>query len=125
MSTYASIWSPDLTQSAGVSTPITNSVGSLATTTSSGVIQLGKHRLIRISFMVTPAAATIVGLRITFGLSTGTTAATPAATSMLLTNNQEIIFDTGETFDQMQLTNLAADNGSVTIAYTVTPLSKF
>lgn len=125
MSTYASVWSPDLTQAAGVSTPITNSVATLATTASSGIIQLGKHRLIRISFMVIPASASIVGLRATFGLSSGTTAGTPTAVSMLLTNNQEIVFDTGETFDQMQLTNLAADNGAVSIAYAVTPLSKF
>jgi hypothetical protein len=123
MATYGSVWSPDLVKDANL---IANSVGVLANS-ASGIIQLGKHRLFRVAAISQTSAPTtfIIALRITMGISTGVTAATPTSLSDFVLNNQECIFDTGEAFDQIQVASLTADNGAGNVAYCIMPLSKF
>ena len=106
-------------------TPITNSIGILATGTSSGVIILAKNRLYKVTFIANPTGANILGLRITLGLTTGTVAATPTGSNPLLINYHENVFSTGDMYDSLNLTNLAADNGAISVGYSVIPVSAF
>lgn len=120
MATMAATYTPDFPGSQA-----TGLVGTIATTANTGVIQIGKYRLFKIVVSVQPIAATAPILRFTLGISTGTTAPTPVATSPFVLGSGENIFETNGSYDQINLANLAADNGAVTVAYTILPLSKF
>lgn len=104
-------------------------VGTIATTASTGAIVLGTHRLFRIFCNdQTTATNTVIQfyLRFTMGNSkTGHAAITPTSTSPFFSSLQDIIFDTGDAYDSINLANLAADNTAVTIGYTILPLSKY
>ena len=122
MASYSSVWTVDY-QGAKA----TNFIGTIATTANTGALVVGKRRLIRIFLQnqTSPATASQYAIRFTLGLSTGTVAPTPDSTAPFFTSNQEFTIDTGDLYDEINLANLAADNGSVTIAYAIVPLSKF
>lgn len=101
-----------------------NIQGVLLTGESSGVITVGQHRIIHIASSVSPAASTRTAISFSLGLSTGTTAATPVATSPFFLGDEGWTIDTG-LYDQINLANLATYNGSSTITYSVSILSKF
>lgn len=119
MATQGASLIPDYqaTQGAGL-------VGTIATTANTGAIKVGVYRIFKLVFSVQPIAATPALLRFTLGNSTGTAAPTPVATSPLLRSDQENIFELNNVYDQINLANLAADNGAVTVAYSIIPLAK-
>lgn len=98
-------------------------VGTLATTVST-TVNLGKRRIYRLSFIVQPASSVNYALRFLLSNSAGA-APTVDVTSPFFQNNQENVFETGDNYDQITITNLAADNGAITLAYSFTPQSKF
>lgn len=123
MASGTSVWTIDYSV-----TPITNSIGVLSGgVTASGIIQVGKRRLVMISAssQVSPPTSLKIILRYTLGLSTGVTAASPSATSPFIYGDLSLIFDMGDYYDQLQLNSLTADNGAGAVAYCVTPVSKF
>ena len=100
-------------------------VGTIATTANTGAIVLGKYRLFKVVFDVQPGGTTgrSVLLRFTIGNSVlGHAAITPTATSPFLHSYQENIFELDGSVDSINLANLAADNGAITIAYNLLPL---
>ncbi len=101
--------------------------GTLLTGTSSGVITVGQHRLIHISAKVNTNGANRCGISYTLGnsVATGTTLApTPTASSPLFLGDEGYIVDTG-LYDQINLANIAAYNGAVTIVFSISLVSKF
>lgn len=120
MATYASILTVDFGQ---------EKVGTITVGTAIGAQTFSKRRLIRIyaSAAASTNAPAPVVLRYTLGLSTGTTAASPTSSSPFVVTNQEIIIDLGDTYDQINLNALAADNPESTpaIIYCLQPLTKF
>lgn len=101
--------------------------GTLTTGTSSGVITVGKYRLIHISAKVNTNGANRCALSFTLGNSaaTGTAPApTPTASSPFFLGDEGYIVDTG-LYDQINLANIAAYNGAVTVVYSISLLSKF
>lgn len=119
MATVTGIFTPSTEVYAGAPTR-TGTIASAASIT----ITLGRKRLYRFSFIVQPASSINFAMRFLLSNSAGATP-TVDATSPFFQNNQENVFETGEVYDQITITNLAADNGSVTLAYTFVPYSKF
>lgn len=119
MATLTSYLQPDYADSLG-----TNRQGSLATGISSGPITVGKNRFIHICASVAPISANRCALSYTMGNSTGTTAPTPVSTSPFLLGDEGYTFDTG-LYDQINVANLAAYNGAVSMSYSISLLSKF
>lgn len=121
MASITAIWGVDYSV-----TPITNSVG-VVTNSASGVIQLGKRRIVMIwgSSQVAPPSANKTILRYTLGLSTGVVAPAPSATSPFVFGDLGFPIDLGDYYDQIQIASLTADNGAGAVAYCVTPVSKF
>lgn len=122
MATMGGIFTPDYdgSQAAGF-------VGTIATTANTGAIILGKYRLWKIVFDVQPGGTTgrTVLLRFTIGNSViGHTAITPTATSPFFHSLQENIFEMDGSVDSINLANLAADNGAITVAYSILPLTR-
>jgi hypothetical protein len=118
MATMGGIFTPDYdgSQASGF-------VGTIATTANTGAIVLAKYRLWKLAFTVQPISASAPVLRVTFGNSvTGHTAITPTATSPFLHSFHENFFELDGSIDSINLANLAADNGAVTIAYAILPL---
>jgi len=108
------------------SVSISGAQGTLLTGTSSGVIAVGQHRLIHISATVVPVNTSRNCISYTFGNSaaTGTTPApTPTASSPFLLGDEGYVVDTGF-YDQNNLANIAAYNGAVSLAYSISLLSK-
>lgn len=101
-----------------------NTQGLLATTESSGVITVGAHRILHICASVSPVSSSRCALSYTLGNSTGTVAPTPGASSPFFLGDEGWSIDTGF-YDQINLANLSALNGGVTLAYSVSVLSKF
>jgi hypothetical protein len=120
MATVAGVFTIDYVASA----TLTNGTGTLAVNTTSGIIQLGKHRIYQISVKDTTTPASITQVAFTAGLSTGTTAPAPTGASPFLSVTQALVFETGEETDQIQLGNFH-NSGSDSIDYSVTILSKF
>jgi hypothetical protein len=108
---------------------VANGTGTLAASASSGVIQLGKRRLYMISAKDTTTPASLSQISVTFGLSVkgGGTAQTlapaPVSGSPFFSLTQNLVFDTGDNYDQIQLANF--HNGADAIDYSVILLSKF
>lgn len=119
MATVTGIFTPSAEVFAGATTR----TGTLATTASTTIL-LGKRRIYRFSFIVQPASSVNFAMRFLLSNSAGS-APTVDVTSPFFQNNQENVFETGEAYDQITITNLAADNGAVTLAYTFVPYSKF
>lgn len=103
--------------------------GTIATGATTGAIVLGKRRLFRIyiSRITTPSNANEKFiLRFTLGNSvTGHAAATPTSSSPMITTDALDIYDTGDSYDSINLANLAADNSAITIGYSIVLMSKF
>jgi len=122
MATMGGIFTPDYDGSQA-----TGFVGTIATTANTGAIVLGKYRLFKITFDVQPSGTTgrSVTLRFTTGNSVlGHTAITPTSTSPFLHSYQENIFELDGSIDSINFANLAADNGAITIAYSIIPLTR-
>jgi hypothetical protein len=119
MSILQAVFTPDYTGT--VNTP--NATGTLAASATSGVIQLGAHRIYMISVKDTTTPASITQIAFTAGLSTKTAAPTPTSGSPFFSVTQSLVFETGEETDQIQLGNF--HNGSDSIDYSVMILSKF
>lgn len=124
MATTQAVFTPDYakSQSAGL-------VGTIATTANTGVIALGKYQVFKVVMInqttpATPGAAS-QALRFTLGSSAGAVAPTPTSASPFFVSSQENIFELSAAYDQINLANLAADNGAVTIGYAIIPLAKF
>lgn len=100
---------------------LTGTLGSGAT---SGALTVGQHRLLHISSSVSPTSSSRCAVSYTLGLSSGTMAAPPTSSSPFFLGDEGWIIDTGF-YDQINLANIAAYNGVVTISYSVTILSKF
>lgn len=102
---------------------IPSGTGFLLVGASTGILQIGKRRLFMISLLdPTPGAVSDTTVHFTMGLSTGTHAPTPDEDSPMLSSSQNLVFDTGDTYDQIQLYN--GDNANQ-IVYSVVLLSKF
>lgn len=100
-------------------------VGVLTTGTNTASLKVGIFKIFKITFTIQTTAATPAILRFTMGNSAGTTAPAPTSTSPFLVSNQENIFEMSAAgYDSIALANLAADNGAVSIAYSIIPLSK-
>jgi hypothetical protein len=120
MATMGGIFTPDYDGSQA-----TGLVGVLTTGTNSGAIVLGKYRLWKLTFTIQTITATAPVLRFTTGNSVlGHTAPTPTSTSPFLHSFHENIFEMDGSIDSINLANLAADNGAVTIAYSILPLTR-
>lgn len=121
MASVTAVWTIDYAV-----TPITNSVG-VVSNAASGIIQLGKRRMVMVwgSSQVSPPTANKTILRYTLGLSTGVVAPAPSSTSPFIFGDLGILIDTGDCYDQMQVSSLTADNGAGAVAYCVTPVTKF
>lgn len=104
----------------------TNSVGVLANA-ASGIITVGKRRLVRIfaKSQLNGTTGQLIGLRVTMGLTGGSTAAVPDSNAVIVTCNQPVMIDMGDVYDQLQVASLSADNGAGAVAYSVVPLVKF
>jgi len=105
----------------------TGLVGTIATTANTGAIVLGKYRLWKIVFDVQPGGTTgrSVLLRFTIGNSVlGHTAITPTSTSPFMHSYHENFFEFDGSVDSINLANLSADNGAVTVAYSILPLTR-
>lgn len=103
-------------------------VGTIATTANTGPITVGRYQIFQIAMVnqTTPATpgAQSQALRFTLGNSTGTAAPTPTSASPFFVSTHENIFEFSAAYDQINLANLAADNGAVTVAYAIIPLAK-
>ncbi len=122
MATVGGIFIPDYygSKTAGM-------VGTIATTANTGPIYVGKYRLWKIVFDVQPGGTTgrSVSLRFTTGNTVlGAAAPTPDAASPFFHSYQENIFEMDGSIDSINLANLAADNGAITIAYSILPLAR-
>ena len=104
---------------------VTGSAGLLATTTSSGVIVVGKRRLLHLSALNTGSTTSRCALRFTLGLSTGVVAPAPTSTSPFFLGDEGWMIDTGDLYDEINLANLAADNGANSLAYSIVIMSKY
>lgn len=122
MATLTGFWIPDF---ANTVAPVAGTTtGSLATGTSSGVITVGQRRLLHISAAVAPTSASRCVLSYTLGSSAGPNAPTPGAASPFFLGDEGWVIETGQ-YNQINLANIAAYNGAVTISYSVSILSKF
>jgi hypothetical protein len=119
MSTLGIVFCPDYAGSQA-----TGLVGSIATTANTGPIQLGKYRIFKVVMVDAGTPATPPVLRFTLGNSTGTVAPTPTSASPFMHASQENIFELNGSYDQINLANLAADNGAITVGYCIIPLAK-
>jgi hypothetical protein len=107
MATFQSAWIPN--------TEGGQSAALLGPSGVSGVIFLGKNRIFRI-WTDNPS-----GLNITFGLSTGTGAATPTATNYAIGSVPQE-FDTGPALDEIQLANISSISSA---HYFIQAMNKF
>lgn len=125
MSVLSVFSQPDYQNS--VNTQVAGAQGTMATGTSSGVITVGQRRIIHIAATVSPVGANRCAVSYTLGnsVTTGTTTApTPTASSPFFLGDEGWTLDTGF-YDQINLANVAAYNGAVSLSYSVTILSKF
>jgi hypothetical protein len=120
MSTMAATFIPDYQATQNIS----GAVGTIASAGNSGVITIGPYKVFKIIFFLQGTPNSLAAIRFSMGNSLGTAAPTPTATSPLLLSNQENFFETNNEYNQINLANLAADNTSGTIAYTILPVSK-
>ncbi len=120
MATFQSVWTPNYQDSKAIA----NLTGTLATTASTGPLTVGKSRIIRIFAFAATTAPVPVSLRYSLGISTGTTAPTPTAAMPFFFTNQVIEIELGSNYDQINFTNLAADNGAVTLNYSISVMSR-
>jgi|SRR6267142_218953 len=132
MATMGGIFIPDYSGTVTtIPSGFSNWVGTIATTLSSGPIFLGHYRLWKLTILnqTAPPNSGVCAVRFTLSDSRSATptatAPTPIATSPFLHSFHENIWELNAAFDQINLTNLAADNGAITIAYSVMPLVKF
>jgi len=118
MATLTGIFTPDYANTV----TITGNEATLAANAVSGPITLGQHRLFMLSVKDTTTPASISQVSFTMGLSTGTVAPSPTASSPFFSLTQNLVFDTGM-YDQINLGNF--HNGADSIDYSVVLLSKF
>lgn len=102
---------------------VVGGAGNLLNGLSSGIIQLGKRRLFMVSAVSIETPDRVVSLSFTLGLSTGVQAPTPIYSAPLMSMSQNLVFDTGDMYDQIQLANVY--NGSDSLRYSIVLLSKF
>jgi len=123
MATMGGIFIPDYdgSQASGL-------VGTIATTASTGAIVLGKYRLWKLTLVnqTTPPNSGVCAVRFTTGISVapGHTAPTPTSASPFLHSFHENFFEFDGSIDSINLANLTADNGSITIGYCLLPLTR-
>jgi len=118
MATVTAIFVPDYANTVTVS-------GNAATLTSSSVsgpIVLGAHRLFMLNVKDTTTPGSIAQIAFTMGLSTGTAAPSPTSAAPFFSIAQALVFDTGM-YDSINLGNF--HNGSDSIDYSILLLSKF
>lgn len=117
MATTGAVFSIDYAASAALS----SGVGTLAANAVSGVITVGKHRLIQIVAKDTTSPSSKAALGFTMGVSGGASAASPTSASPFILTGQ--IIDTGDAYDSINLGNF--HNSTDSIDYAVVILSKF
>jgi hypothetical protein len=120
MATLTAILTPDFTNSG----QITGAQGTVASGASTGVITVGKRRILHLSAII-PTGSGRCALSYTLGLSTGTTAPTPTNSSPFFMGDEGWTIDTGESFDQINFFNSASYNSAVTISYSISVMSKY
>lgn len=118
MATVTAVFVPDYANTITVS----SNEGTLTNGSVSGAITLGAHRLFMLSAKDTTTPSSISQISFTMGLSTGTTAPSPTASSPFFSLTQNLVFDTGM-YDQINLGNF--HNATDSIDYSIVLLSKF
>ena len=101
-------------------TPVSTLAGATA---AAGPVTMGKRRLYLISGRDVTNQAAVAQLSFSIGLSTGTAAIAPTVTSPFLSLTQALVFDTGESYDQIWLGNF--HNGTDTVDYSIVLLTKY
>jgi len=119
MATVTGIFTVDY----GNTITVTGSSGTLAQNAVSGPIVLGKRRIFKIMGKDTTSGASVAQLGFTFGLSTGTVAPSPTSSSPFFSLTQDLTFDTGDSYDEINLGNF--HNGADSVDYSVVILSKY
>lgn len=102
-------------------------VGTIASAGNTGAIILGKYRLWKLTLInqTTPPNSGVCAVRFTVGNSViGHVAITPTSASPFLHSFHENFFEFDGSVDSINLANLAADNGAITIAYSLLPLAR-
>ncbi len=122
MAVLAAYPQPDYQNS--LTSQVPNSQGLLLTDTDSGVITVGLRRIIHLAATAAPASANRCAVSYTLGLSTGVTAPVPVNSSPFFLGDEGWSIDTG-VYDQIRIKNLSFYNGAITMAYSVSILSKF
>lgn len=125
MATLSAYPQPDYANS--LNTSVSGAQGTITTGSQSGIITVGQHRIIHIAACVAPVSASRCAVSFTLGNSVAsgtTTAPNPTSTSPFFLGDEGWTLDTGF-YDQINLGNVAAYNGAVTISYSVSILSKF
>jgi hypothetical protein len=119
MATMTAVWVLDYANTITV----TNNEGTLAASVVSGPITLGKNRIFKVMGKDTTTPASSAQIAFTMGLSTGTVAPSPTAASPFFSLTQDLTFDTGALYDQINLGNF--HNGADSIDYSIVILSKY
>jgi hypothetical protein len=127
MATVTAFLTPDYANSASVSnSTAVLTAGSPGVGTTAGPLTYGKRRLLHVSALNTGTLSNRCALSYTLGLSTGTTAPTPTATSPFFMGDEGLILDLGDLYDQVQLGNDSTKNGNATtVAYSISVMSKY
>jgi hypothetical protein len=127
MSTMTAFLTPDYANTVSVSnTTAILTAGSPGVGTTASPLTFGKRRILHIAAMNTGTQSNRASVSYTLGLSAGTTAPTPTATSPFFMGDEGWTIDLGDMYDQIQLGNDSTKNGSAsTVAYSVSVMSKY
>lgn len=117
MASTSAVFSIDYAASAALA----SGVGTLAANAVSGVITVGKHRLILIVVKDTTSPSSKGALGFTMGASGGASAASPTSSSPFIVSGQ--VIDTGDAYDSINVGNF--HNSTDSIDYAIVILSKF
>jgi hypothetical protein len=122
MATMTAYLTPDYANTVSVSA----ATGTIVASTPTGVITVGKRRILHISAMNTNSQSSRCAVRYTLGLSTGTAAASPTTSSPFFLGDEGWTIDTGDLYDQLNFNQFVADNGTgAAIIYSITIMSKY
>jgi len=117
---------PDYTNTASVS----NSTATIAAGSPgigvTAALTFGKRRILHIAALNTSATSSRCAVSYTLGLSTGTTAPSPATTDPFFMGDEGFTIDLGDIYDQIRLGNDSTKNANATvIAYSISVMSKY
>lgn len=92
----------------------------------SAALTFGKRRILHIAALNTAAQSSRCAVSYTLGLSTGTTAPSPATTDPFFMGDEGLTIDLGDVYDQIRLGNDSTKNANgATFAYSISVMSKF